>query len=1025
MADGSNEANEEEEKDDMQIRLSICGAPDADEEAGLISGANGKSGKNVRRPLESPDMSGRRQSRKNPLTTPGRRGTAPATPTDCTSLETPAETGETYETTCQDSGSDEEDEEEFEEEEEWVTAAELTAEEEKGLQRFFNRLDRTMDGSLQKSELNSACSLLDLRLSKEQVDSLQDAAGCREKDSIQADEFLRFMAIVKTVVPSQTWTTASGRKLNWVVTKVLRDRDQHDVMQVHRRRELIESTTARPLTSWLARAVIESTRQLVALYWGLTVPLFFALPGYHYDRVGGVAMLVCECMCTTVGLLDFVAQVVHGFEISSFKTWADFCATQPLDLIGYAAGVKPLHRFGYVLRVMALVKLLRFDQFRPGLGGRLVTIRSVQLGLYVLPVIKESILSMLLVHIVACTFRALTCTDTCDDVMGGEEYVISLYWALYTISSVGYGDVAVNTTGGRIFAILVFIAAILVNGWLIGKLASYMMLDPASEHRQMLARTMQVITSYHLPEDVIEDVLSLQNHLLEQKLVLRSFLEVVNTLPPEVQEVLSLYVRVEFLGQIPLFAEASAACKVSLAEGLCKRTVSRGEDIIVEDEVGYCMYVIVHGFAEVYKKDVSLATLTKGAAFGEMALLSEENVRAASVRSLALCEILSLARSDFDNISGRFPTLRWQIEVIIAKRKGVSPPSLEAVLAQCRNRKVSVDDGSAGGLGLETNEEVDAAIDSHLLKKHVVKQGMADDLESKDGSSTPRAHPSPWESLRMRLGVRAPELRPERRPSLKHSASIDQMQMSQTRGSQSKRRRSSTHRRSSAMATAAAGIGGAAQSLSRHGSMKSLTGGRPRSRRPSDQQPIPPPSTGTTANILMQVASRLHPAARNVALGLPPPLDGSPQRSASPGPSRNEIMEKLNLVTMQNESLHSRIGDVMKQIHRVHRSLTTRIISLEETRKTGGATIGFSRRDILGERRENERGRRNKSLAETSPGGDVPMVPHAMKLNKAYRQQARGSAGDIFGAEPGGDVPNETPKSRSRTRAPSDDHCST
>eukprot|EP00756_Hemistasia_phaeocysticola_P021709 Hpha_TRINITY_DN15790_c2_g2::TRINITY_DN15790_c2_g2_i1::g.38448::m.38448 len=910
--------------------------------------------------------------------------------------------------------------------EEWeYEGQELTAGEEKGFQLLFNRLDRTMDGSLHRSELQDACALLEFRMTPSQVNVICNMAGCDGQESIQADEFLRFASLLKAVVPPQVWSASSGRKLHWVVTKVLADRDHKDVQEVHRRRHLIEKAMQRPLSSVLARVVIEVGRQLVALYWGLTVPIFLGVSGYHYDFFGGwgIAMLVLECLWTAVAMLDFVAQAVHGFDIYDLKTWADVFATMPLDLVAYAAQVQPLHKVGYGLRLLALIKLLR-AQFHP-VG--LITVRSVKLGLYVLPVIKEALLCVLLLHAIACSFRALNCGESCNTVMSRNQYVDSMYWTLYTISTVGYGDINVDTPGAKILSMVCFMAAIMVNAFLIGRLASYMLLDTDGEQRKLLARTMQVITSYSLPEDLIEDVLSLQNHLLEQKLVLTSFSEVVNTFPPEVQEVLSLYVRVEFLGNIPLFAEASAACKVNLAEGLCKRTVSRGEDIIVEDEAGYCMYVIVHGFAEVHKNNNFLVTLTKGAAFGEMALLSEDNIRAASVRSLTLCEILSLSRTDFDTISGRFPSLRWQIECIMAKRKGMPPPPLREVIARTR---LSSANGYTGQSELETEkifpeEEVDLAIDQHLIKKHTVQLGMADDLESNPG--TPEVSPRVningkvnWGMMRKKLGLELLE---------KKRIESELLELGSADGGPSAEPPAPSAEPPAPSAEPPAPIPSAGPPAPSAEPPAPIPSAGP--PVPSAGPPAPPAELPPLEGFLMVPAQNIGgrsprsadgdggppggaPRQRLAAGGRSPRFvedsgaraDGTPLRSFGMPPLKkeaaaltgeaskavlnaisakqvtrmfSEILDRMDVMAMQQNTIQSRQDVMMKKLSQTHKSLARRITAVEQSRnKVTGATIGFSRRDVQGERRENER---DQKRFGTQPPADPPFLGFSARFH--------------------------------------------
>lgn len=56
----------------------------------------------------------------------------------------------------------------------------------------------------------------------------------------------------------------------------------------------------------------------------------------------------------------------------------------------------------------------------------------------------------------------------------GDLYVLSFYWTIQTITTVGYGDVATVNTYERIFASVVMIIGVLAFSYASGSLASIM-----------------------------------------------------------------------------------------------------------------------------------------------------------------------------------------------------------------------------------------------------------------------------------------------------------------------------------------------------------------------------------------------------------------------------------------------------------------------------------------------------------------------------------------------------------------------
>src|SRR6478609_9177686 len=56
----------------------------------------------------------------------------------------------------------------------------------------------------------------------------------------------------------------------------------------------------------------------------------------------------------------------------------------------------------------------------------------------------------------------------------------SLWWAIVTLTTVGYGDIVSETTTGRIAAVMIMLTGVAVLGLLAGKLASFFRLQPPS-----------------------------------------------------------------------------------------------------------------------------------------------------------------------------------------------------------------------------------------------------------------------------------------------------------------------------------------------------------------------------------------------------------------------------------------------------------------------------------------------------------------------------------------------------------------
>jgi len=159
----------------------------------------------------------------------------------------------------------------------------------------------------------------------------------------------------------------------------------------------------------------------------------------------------------------------------------------------------------------------------------------------VLPLVRGLVFTFLCVHLFSCLFIvAAPCGEDCGRL--DERYLTAVYWVVYTLSTVGYGDVELPTKGAKVLAIFLFCLAVVINAFFLGKVTSMMAVDPSGEHREAMAKTRQLLSLFNIPADVREDVLSMQHHLLGMKFSLQSFRDCFGALPPAIQDDLSVYI---------------------------------------------------------------------------------------------------------------------------------------------------------------------------------------------------------------------------------------------------------------------------------------------------------------------------------------------------------------------------------------------------------------------------------------------------------------------------------------------------
>ncbi|NBS56774.1 MAG: cation tolerance protein CutA [Betaproteobacteria bacterium] len=186
----------------------------------------------------------------------------------------------------------------------------------------------------------------------------------------------------------------------------------------------------------------------------------------------------------------------------------------------------------------------------------------------------------------------------------------SLWWAVVTLTTTGYGDVVPLSTAGRMLGGLVMLCGICVLALLAGILANGF----AAEVRR------------------------------------REFVRIW-----------------ELVARVPFFADIGAIAISDIVDRLRSRSYPEGATVIRKGAAGDSMFFIVSGEVEVRVGERTLE-LRDGDFFGEMALL-DRKPRSADVVTLAPLTVLVLNVADFYQLAGQQPKLIAAIEAEAARRR--------------------------------------------------------------------------------------------------------------------------------------------------------------------------------------------------------------------------------------------------------------------------------------------------------------------------------------------------------------------
>ncbi len=180
------------------------------------------------------------------------------------------------------------------------------------------------------------------------------------------------------------------------------------------------------------------------------------------------------------------------------KTWfiVDFFSFFPINLVSEGFDCENTNHYGSLAKVMRLprlyklfrlTKLLRMLKLMKSKSG------SNRISKYILDKFKLDsnierfiifiFVFLILNHLAACIWYILAKFDDFGpdcwvtrlgyiDETQGNLYVLSFYWTLTTVTTVGYGDISAGTTSERIYSLFIMSIGVLMYSFAIGSLTS-------------------------------------------------------------------------------------------------------------------------------------------------------------------------------------------------------------------------------------------------------------------------------------------------------------------------------------------------------------------------------------------------------------------------------------------------------------------------------------------------------------------------------------------------------------------------
>lgn len=379
-----------------------------------------------------------------------------------------------------------------------------------------------------------------------------------------------------------------------VAARTLRKR-VHDILEL--------DVSHDPVSSIVNTFIVVLIFLNVVAFSAETVPALQGRYGFYFRLFDAFSVAIFS--------LEYAYRIWSCVEIPVFRRIAPWrarwrFAVRPMQLIDlfavlpfYLSFVLPLDlRILRILRIFRFLKLARYSPALQSLGRVLSSERRALIG---------ALLVMIALLLFAATGIYYLERHAQPEIF--DSIPSAAWWALATLTTVGYGDVVPITTVGKMFGGLIMIFG---------------------------------LGMFALPIAIIATGFSQQANRHE------------------------FVVTWAMVARVPLFAQLDAASVANIMSLLYSRQYEMNSKIFVAGTRAEAMYFIASGEVIVHTSDGDIV-LGEGDFFGEMALI-EDRPRKHSVMALTKCRLLVLDSDDFTHLAHQEPDISNHIHGVAKAR---------------------------------------------------------------------------------------------------------------------------------------------------------------------------------------------------------------------------------------------------------------------------------------------------------------------------------------------------------------------
>lgn len=316
------------------------------------------------------------------------------------------------------------------------------------------------------------------------------------------------------------------------------------------------------------------------------VDICLSLRTAYMDEGGAIVLqpgLIARNYLRTWFLIDFVSSLPYDYIISEDMS------------VGHGSTLSPailqLLRMLRLVRLLKLARLLKLGRIMGKLQEEgWINPSTLELG-------KLIVYLMLLVHLSGCIWHFVAASSSEEqtwlravDTEGlptHHLYFLSIYWALTTMSTIGYGDIVAQNQTEYCFAMVVMMLGASVFGVMIGGMTDLVdHLDPEGQRKaQRMAQIKEYLRERSFPHALQLQIVQYYTHYLNDFADIETGQVILNELPPPLRTEIMLALNQPIIEKVLFLKDRDAQFIVSVCVRLRPMFATLQEKIYTEGEV--------------------------------------------------------------------------------------------------------------------------------------------------------------------------------------------------------------------------------------------------------------------------------------------------------------------------------------------------------------------------------------------------------------------------------------------------------